>query len=58
MEQGNISLEDSLKYFEKGVQLTRACQQALKEAEQKVSVLLEKNGSHSLEPLDINSHEQ
>ncbi len=44
MEQGDLSLEESLKYFEKGVQLTRSCQQALKKAEQKVTMLLEKNG--------------
>ena len=50
MEAGNISLEDSLKYFERGIALTRTCQQALAEAEQKVSILLEKNGSEELQP--------
>ena len=39
MEQGNLSLEDSLKAFEQGVKLTRGCQQALKQAEQKVELL-------------------
>ena len=32
MEQGDLSLEDSLSHFERGVQLSRACQKALKEA--------------------------
>jgi exodeoxyribonuclease VII small subunit len=32
MEQGNLSLEESLQHFERGIQLTRTCQQALKEA--------------------------
>ena len=50
MEAGNISLEDSLKYFERGIALTRTCQQALAEAEQKVQILLEKNGSDELQP--------
>lgn len=50
MEQGDISLEESLKAFERGVKLTRTCQQALQEAEQKVQILLEKNGQHTLEP--------
>jgi len=50
LEQGDISLEESLKSFERGVFLTRACQQALQEAEQKVQILLEKNGTSSLEP--------
>lgn len=52
MEQGNISLEDSLKKFEQGVKLTRECQTALKAAEQKVSILLKKNGQDSLEPFE------
>jgi exodeoxyribonuclease VII small subunit len=49
MEQGDLSLEDSLKAFERGVLLTRTCQMALREAEQKVQVLLEKNGHPVLE---------
>ena len=48
MEQGDIGLEESLKHFEKGVQLTRACQKALQDAEQKVNILLEKNGQLEL----------
>ncbi len=39
MEKGELSLEESLMEFERGVTLTRACQQALKEAEQKVRIL-------------------
>jgi exodeoxyribonuclease VII small subunit len=49
LEQGDISLEESLKSFERGVQLTRTCQTALQDAEQKVQILLEKNGTLSLE---------
>ncbi len=52
MEQGDLSLDESLKQFERGVQLTRSCQQALKEAEQKVQILLEKDGQPSLETFD------
>ena len=44
MEDGQLSLEDSLKVFEQGIALTRECQQALSEAEQKVQLLLEQNG--------------
>lgn len=40
METGNMPLEESLKAFEQGVKLTRECQQALHEAEQKVERLL------------------
>jgi len=50
MEQGDLSLEDSLKYFERGVDLTRQCQTALKEAEQKVQILLDKSEQAELAP--------
>lgn len=58
MEEGNLSLEESLKYFERGVALTKNCQKALTEAEQKVRILLEKQGNEQLqdfEPDDNNS---
>jgi exodeoxyribonuclease VII small subunit len=51
MEQGNLSLEESLRHFERGIQLTRTCQQALKEAEQKVEILMKKNGQDDITPL-------
>ncbi len=51
MEQGELSLEESLAAFEKGIKLTRECQTALKLAEQKVQVLIGENGE--TEPLDI-----
>ena len=44
LEQGDLPLEESLAAFERGVLLTRACQTALKEAEQKVEILLKKAG--------------
>ena len=44
MEQGNLSLEESLKRFEKGIALTSDCQEALQKAELKVQELIEKNG--------------
>ena len=45
MEEGDLSLEESLQAFEKGVKLTRDCQTALKQAEQKVQVLLDDSGT-------------
>jgi len=44
MENGELSLEDSLKAFEKGIKLTRECQTALKEAEQKIQILINEEG--------------
>jgi exodeoxyribonuclease VII small subunit len=42
MEQGKLSLEESLKLFERGIELSRGCQKALTDAEQKVQILLQK----------------
>jgi len=52
MEQGELSLEDSLKCFERGVKLAQTCQQTLQAAEQKVEKLMEKNGQTKIVPLD------
>lgn len=51
MEQGDMSLEESLEAFEQGVRLTRECQQRLAQAEQRVQVLMEQNGEVVAEPL-------
>jgi exodeoxyribonuclease VII small subunit len=50
LELGDISLEESLKSFERGVALTRTCQKALQDAEHKVQIIIDKNGSQTLEP--------
>ena len=44
MEEGELSLEDSMTAFEKGIKLTRECQTALQKAEQKVQILLNESG--------------
>jgi exodeoxyribonuclease VII small subunit len=44
MELGELSLDESLKHFERGIALTRSCQSALQQAEQKVEILLRKSG--------------
>ena len=52
MEEGDLPLEESLKQFERGVTLTRQCQKALQDAEQKVEILLRKAGAPAVEPFD------
>ncbi|MBL7480244.1 exodeoxyribonuclease VII small subunit [Legionella bononiensis] len=44
LEKGELSLEDSLKQFEKGIGLARRCQDVLNQAEQKIETL---TASHS-----------
>jgi exodeoxyribonuclease VII small subunit len=48
LEHGDLPLEESLKQFERGVELTRSCQAALKQAEQKVQVLTAKPGAEAV----------
>jgi len=45
LESGDLPLEQALKEFERGVKLTRQCQAALTEAEQKVEILLKKTAT-------------
>lgn len=52
MEKGELTLEDSLAQFERGITLARSCQEALKKAEQKVELLVSRAGEDKLEPLD------
>ncbi|HNE26874.1 MAG TPA: exodeoxyribonuclease VII small subunit [Pseudomonadales bacterium] len=54
LERGDLSLEESLKVFEAGIKLTRQCQETLSAAEQKVQLLVEKNGTLKSEPFDDN----
>lgn len=52
MEDGELNLEDSLKHFENGISLARECQEALKNAEQKVEILLAKTAAADTAPFD------
>ncbi|MDH5546878.1 MAG: exodeoxyribonuclease VII small subunit [Gammaproteobacteria bacterium] len=52
MEKGDMPLEDSLAAFEKGVELTRICQSALKEAEQRINILTQQPEGETLTPFD------
>lgn len=53
LESGDLPLEDAMKKFEQGIKLTRGCQVALKEAEQKVQILLQSSGSEELSDFEI-----
>jgi exodeoxyribonuclease VII small subunit len=53
LESGDLSLEDSLAAFEKGVALVKYCNQKLSEVEKKVELLVkEKNGKLQLKPFE------
>jgi exodeoxyribonuclease VII small subunit len=52
LEHGELPLEEALKQFERGIELTRGCQASLKQAEQRVEVLLQKTPEATPEPFD------
>ncbi len=50
LEDGDLSLEESLKLFEDGVKLSRECQERLNQAERRIEVLLkDEDGNPTLE---------
>lgn len=49
LESGDLPLEKAMQRFEEGIKLTRACQTALRDAEQKVEILLQDAGGEQLE---------
>ena len=58
LEGGDLSLEQSLKLFEQGVQLSQRCRKQLQEAETKVEILLKKDDVRVPEPFDAGTAEQ
>ena len=55
LESGDLPLEKAMQKFEQGIKLTRNCQAALKEAEQKVEILLKSAGGEELEEFDADN---
>jgi len=54
LESGDLPLEAAMKKFEEGIKLTRGCQAALQEAEQKVQILMKSTGSDDLKDFAVN----
>ncbi|AMP89116.1 exodeoxyribonuclease VII small subunit [Legionella pneumophila] len=50
LEKGELTLEESLKQFEKGISLARRCQNALNQAEQKIETLTSTDSNFELDP--------
>jgi exodeoxyribonuclease VII small subunit len=57
LEQGELSLEESMSLFERGLNLSQISQVKLQAAEQKVQILLEKNGTTQLTDFDSSTGE-
>ncbi len=48
LEDGDLPLESAMQKFEEGIRLTRGCQAALRDAEQKVQILLKSTGDNDI----------
>lgn len=53
LEQGDVSLDDALKQFERGINLVRNSQAKLEQAQQKVAILLKPDENASLSPYAV-----
>jgi exodeoxyribonuclease VII small subunit len=53
LERGDLPLDEALKTFERGVELTRHCQSSLKSAQQKVEILLKRGSGAEIEPFSV-----
>ena len=53
LERGDLPLDEALKTFERGVELTRHCQSSLKSAQQKVEILLKRGNTAEIEPFSV-----
>ena len=58
IETGQLNLEESMLVFEQGVALTRSCQKALSDAEQKVHMILEDSAGIKSQPFDAKEAEK
>ena len=54
---GDLSLEDSLKFFEKGIRLSRECSEQLNKSEEKVQQLIDINSEGILSTKDFEKEE-
>lgn len=52
LEGGELPLDEALKTFERGIELTRLCQTSLKAAQQKVDILLKRSGQVAPAPFE------
>lgn len=59
LENANLSLDEAMKLFEEGVELSRVCQKQLHEAEGRVEILLKKAGGQmAAEPFEAETEEK
>lgn len=58
LEAGELSLEEAMNFFERGLNLSQLSQEKLQDAEQKIQMLVTKNGQQSLADFNVDENEQ
>ncbi|XQW84369.1 exodeoxyribonuclease VII small subunit [Thalassotalea piscium] len=57
LEVGELSLEDAMSFFERGLNLSQISQEKLQDAEQKIQMLVAKNGQETLADFNVEENE-
>ncbi|OGL39635.1 MAG: exodeoxyribonuclease VII small subunit [Candidatus Schekmanbacteria bacterium GWA2_38_11] len=59
LEQGNLTLDESIKLFEEGIKLSKICSSKLEEAEKKIEILIKaENGTNIIRPFEGSDEEE
>jgi exodeoxyribonuclease VII small subunit len=59
LEKGDLSLDEALKKYQEGIELSRLCAQRLEQAKKKIDVLVKnKKGEFELKPMDQAKEEE
>lgn len=58
LEAGELSLEEAMNFFERGLNLSQLSQEKLQDAEQKIQMLVTQNGQQSLTDFNVDENEQ
>ena len=56
ISKGSLSLDESIKLFEQGMELSKKCSKKLNQAEKKVQKIINSNTDEDLELEDVSSH--
>ena len=58
LEKGELNLDESIKKFEEGMQVSKECNKMLEEAEKKITILLEENGETKEQDFKVNNENE
>jgi exodeoxyribonuclease VII small subunit len=56
LEKGDLDLDESVKKFEQGINISKKCDEILKNAEKKITILLNEDNNIKEENFDVNGN--